>query len=108
MMKLKLMMEALENIEKMHQLLDEDLIEKVLLLINQNEELIRQIQQLKEPVPQALEQDVASVKQQLLQRNQQLITRLQTLKETRKPELVNMSQKIQASQAYNNMRRNLY
>lgn len=107
-MKLKLMIEVLDNIEKMNQLLDEDSIEEVLLLIEKNEGLIQQIQGLKEEVPMELEQDISSVKQQLLQKNEQLIIRLQTLKEKRKPELVNMSQKIQASQVYNNMRRNLY
>lgn len=107
-MKLKLMIEVLDNIEKMNHLLDEDSIEEVLLLIEKNEGLIQQIQGLKEEVPMELEQDISSVKQQLLQKNEQLIIRLQTLKEKRKPELVNMSQKIQASQVYNNMRRNLY
>ncbi len=107
-MKLKLMMEVLDNIEKMNQLLDEDSIEEVLLLIENNERLIQQIQGLKEEVSMELEQDILSVKQQLLQKNEQFIIRLQTVKEKRKPELVNMSQKIQASQVYNNMRRNLY
>lgn len=107
-MKVKLMMEVLDNIEKMNQLLDEDSIEEVLLLIEKNEGLIQQIQGLKEEVSMELEQDILSVKQQLLQKNEQLILRLQTVKEKRKPELVHMSQKIQASQVYNNMRRNLY
>lgn len=107
-MKLKLMMEVLENIEKMNHLLDEDSMEDVLLLIDKNAQLIQQIQGLTENVSTESEQEIASVKQQLLQKNEQLIIRLQTLKEKRKPELVNMSQKIQASQAYNNMRRNLY
>ena len=107
-MKLKLMMEVLDNIEKMNQLLDEDSIEEVLLLIEKNDSLIQQIQGLKEEVSMELEQDILSVKQQLLQKNEQFIIRLQTVKEKRKPELVNMSQKIQASQVYNNMRRNLY
>lgn len=102
------MMEVLENIEKMNHLLDEDSMEDVLLLIDKNAQLIQQIQGLTENVSTESEQEISSVKQQLLQKNEQLIIRLQTLKEKRKPELVNMSQKIQASQAYNNMRRNLY
>lgn len=102
------MTELLDNFEKMNQFLDQDSMEEVWRLIENNEVLIQQIQGLKENVPLELEQDILSVKQQLLQRNEQIIIRLQTLKDKRKPELVNMSQKVQASQAYNNMRRNLY
>ncbi len=107
-MKLKLMTELLDNFEKMNQFLDQDSMEEVWRLIENNEVLIQQIQGLQENVPLELEQDILSVKQQLLQRNEEIIIRLQTLKDKRKPELVNMSQKVQASQAYNNMRRNLY
>lgn len=107
-MKLKLMMEVLENIEKMNHFLDKELIEEALQLIDKNEELIKAIQMLNETVPNELESEVKSVKQQLLQKNEQIILRLQALQNQRKPELVNMSQKVQASQAYNNMRKNLY
>lgn len=101
-------MEVLENIEKMNHFLDKELIEEALQLIDKNEELIKAIQMLNETVPNELESEVKSVKQQLLQKNEQIILRLQALQNQRKPELVNMSQKVQASQAYNNMRKNLY
>ena len=59
-------------------------------------------------MPSELENDIATTKQQILIKNEQFMKRLKLLQEKRKPELVNMSQKVHASQAYNNMRRNLY
>lgn len=107
-MKLQCMKEILQNIEKMHQLLDEDFVDEALQLIDQNEILIQKIQALTEAVPTESENEVATTKQQLLIKNEQFMNRLKLLQEKRKPELVNMSQKVYASQAYNNMRRNLY
>lgn len=102
------MKELLINYEKINQLLTQEFSGQAIQLIDQNEEIIKQIQVLDETSSHESEEEVKQIKQQLLQQNEQIIKKIQKLKEKKKPELINMSQKVQASQAYNNMRRNLY
>ena len=107
-MKLKLMKELLDKYEKINQLLDQEMIEEAVEVIDKSASIIEQIQTLEEQYSLEDEQDVQVVKQQLLTSNTLLVRKFEELKNKRKPELINMSQKVQASQAYNNMRRNLY
>lgn len=107
-MKLKLMKELLDKYEKINELLDQEMIEEAIELIDKSASIIEQIQTLEEQYSLEDEQDVQVVKQQLLTSNTLLVRKFEELKNKRKPELINMSQKVQASQAYNNMRRNLY
>ena len=107
-MKLKLMKELLKKYEEINQLLDQEMIEEAVELIDKSSLVIKQVQTLNEQYSSENEQDVQLIKQQLLESNTLLVKKFQELKNKRKPELINMSQKVQASQAYNNMRRNLY
>lgn len=107
-MKLKLMKELLDKYEKINELLDQEMIEEAIELIDKSASIIEQIQTLEEQYSLEDEQDVQVVKQQLLTSNTLLVRKFEELKNKRKPKLINMSQKVQASQAYNNMRRNLY
>ena len=107
-MKLKLMKELLDKYEKVNQLLDKELIEEAIELIDKSALIIEQIQTLDNQYESEEEHDVQVIKQQLLESNTLLVKKFQELKNKRKPELINMSQKVQASQVYNNMRRNLY
>lgn len=102
------MKELLDKYEKINELLDQEMIEEAIELIDKSASIIEQIQTLEEQYSLEDEQDVQVVKQQLLTSNTLLVRKFEELKNKRKPELINMSQKVQASQAYNNMRRNLY
>ena len=102
------MKELLEKYEEINQLLDQEMIEEAVELIDKSSLVIKQIQTLDEKYSSESEQDVQLIKQQLLESNTLLVKKFQELKNKRKPELINMSQKVQASQVYNNMRRNLY
>ena len=102
------MKELLEKYEKIKQLLEQELIEEAIELIDKSSSIIEQIQILDNQYESEEEQNVQVIKQQLLTSNTLLVKKFQELKNKRKPELINMSQKVQASQAYNNMRRNLY
>ena len=102
------MKELLKKYEEINQLLDQEMIEEAVELIDKSSLVIKQVQTLDEQYSSENEQDVQLIKQQLLESNTLLVKKFQELKNKRKPELINMSQKVQASQAYNNMRRNLY
>lgn len=107
-MKLKLMQELLNKYEKINQLLDQEQIEEAIELIDKSGLIIKQVQRLEESYSLEDEKEVQVIKQQLLICNTLLVKKFEELKNKRKPKLINMSQKVQASQAYNNMRRNLY
>lgn len=106
-MKLQLMKILLENYNQMDYLLEQKLFEELLEVIEKNQTILEEIQKLKTEGTEE-SSEVINFKKQLNERHKQLLIRLENLKDEIQPKLLNMRQKVKASQTYNNMQKNFY
>lgn len=106
-MKLQLMKILLENYNQMDYLLEQKLFEELLEVIEKNQTILEEIQKLKTEGTEE-SSEVINFKKQLNERHKQLLIRLENLKDEIQPKLLNMRQKVKASQNYNNMQKNFY
>lgn len=106
-MKLQLMKILLENYNQMDYLLEQKLFEELLEVIEKNQTILENIQKLKTEGSDE-SSEVNNLKHHLSERHNQLLIRLENLKNEIQPKLLNMRQKVKASQTYNNMQKNFY
>lgn len=106
-MKLQLMKILLENYNQMDYFLEQKLFEELLEVIEKNQTILEDIQKLKTEESDE-SSEVNNLKHHLSERHDQLLIRLENLKDEIQPKLLNMRQKVKASQTYNNMQKNFY
>gem|GEM_PF-5012690 len=104
-MDLTLIQQFLDNLDRIEQFIDEEEFDLMADSILLNNTVLEGLQKLKDELPEHQRQELSAIKKQLIKRQGEVMTKLETVTIKKRPQLQEMSQKVQASQIYNKMKR---
>ena len=104
-MEITLVQKFLDNLDQIEQLMDEEEFDLMTETIQLNHTVLEGLQNIKDELPEQDWPELMSIKQQLIKRQGEVMAKLETITVKKRPQLQEMSQKVQASQVYNKMKR---